>query len=243
MSARRNTGRDRRFGGALPFSLGNFIGDGLTNWWDAAVGITIATGVSNWTDLVGGKNLSQGTGAAQPNYVTSATPAGTPAVDCDTSSKIIQNTSMTSQANAAYTWIGVIKLGASSNAWWLHTDAGATVGSRQDSNTTKYQWVSLPATVYTGSAWDSAYHVVIWRVRASGGFGTAIDTMELYVDGVSRTVTGGPSNFTQGTTLFRFGNALAAPKIAEAAIANGSLISGARCQQIYAGLKAKHGTP
>ena len=46
-------------------------------------GITVATGVSQWNDLSGnGRNLTQGTGAAQPLFVASAT-NGKPAVRFD----------------------------------------------------------------------------------------------------------------------------------------------------------------
>lgn len=50
----------------------------------ADVGITIATGISQWNDqTVNARNFTQGTGANQPLFVASATPAGRPAARFD----------------------------------------------------------------------------------------------------------------------------------------------------------------
>jgi hypothetical protein len=242
MSMRRNTGRDRRGGGTLAFSPASIVG--VTNWWDAARGVTIVTGVSQWDDQIGGKNFTQGTGAAQPTFTASATTAGTPAVDCDTSSKLMTNSAMTSMPSAAYTIVMVVKVAASSNNFWGHTNAGATTGLRLDSNSTKFQLIALAPTVLSGNfTWDSSYHVVTFAIAASGGFGAANDTIVHEVDGVTKTVTGGPGVFTQGTSTIRFGGVTAVPKIAEMIVANGTVLSAGDRATLQAYLKAKHGTP
>lgn len=181
---------------------------GIKLHWDAAKGVTISTGVSNWVDQTGnGNTLAQGTGAQQPVLVTGATPAGTPAIHFDTTAKNINKTSgCTTQANAACTLFFVIRIVGNGTRIWSHDNAAGSGGSRLDSTSGNRVVFFWGTSGITDGAFDtSKYEVHCWRLAASGGYGTAITTKELYINGVLQSTPSGTPNMTQGTVEVSFG--------------------------------------
>lgn len=238
--SRRATGRSRRFaGGSPPFSLGNYRTQGLTNWWEASLGVTVDVGdvVSAWLDQVGADNFVAA-GAARPNYTANAQ-NGKPAIDCAGAGQSMQDLTATSHL-ASFSIVAVVSIGGNGNGWLRHTNGAGNTGWRLDTNSTQYQTTLLPATVLSGPARGAGYHVLIHGIAASGGFGTAVDTRFLDLDGVSQSIGATAVNLTQGTSSLLLGGNGSVPKVCEIGYFNGTILSAGQRAAIAAGLMAKY---
>lgn len=248
MSMRRNTGRDRR-GQVFPvFSLAPYYASGIKMHWDAALGVTSsASRVSQWDDQTGnGNHMTQATGVNRPLLVTGATPSGRPVIQLDDAARFMQkNGGSTTQANAVSTVFMVVKVpNATAPRIYYHGNAGGTAGFQLTGATNNCTVSVLSSTAITGAAYDlTKFQVIAWRLRASGGYGTAIDTKELYINGVLQAAPTGTPNLTQGTdTLLMGQNTIsAAVSYAEMAEAPDTLMSATDVIAISLGLMQKHG--
>jgi hypothetical protein len=226
---RRATGRSRRFSqrtSSSAFSLGTVTG--ITNWWVSTAGVTVDVGdvVSAWTDQIG-SDLLAAAGVARPNYVANAV-NGLPAIDCAAAGQLLNDLTATSHL-ASVSVVAVVSIGGGNTGW------------RFDTNSSQHQLTILPATVLTGPARAAGYHVVIYCFGASGGFGTALDTRIIEVDGVAGTLGATAVNLAQGTTAFTIGGNGSTPKVAEIGYFNGTILSAGQRAAIASGLRAKYG--
>jgi hypothetical protein len=238
---RRATGRSRRFSqrtSSSAFSLGTVTG--ITNWWVSTAGVTVDVGdvVSAWTDQIG-SDLLAAAGVARPNYVANAV-NGLPAIDCAAAGQLLNDLTATSHL-ASVSVVAVVSIGGNGNGWLRHTNGAGNTGWRFDTNSSQHQLTILPATVLTGPARAAGYHVVIYCFGASGGFGTALDTRIIEVDGVAGTLGATAVNLAQGTTAFTIGGNGSTPKVAEIGYFNGTILSAGQRAAIASGLRAKYG--
>lgn len=245
MSIRRPTGRDRRGAQQIAYpSLSAFYAAGIKLHYDAALGVTSAASrVSQWNDQSGnGNHVTQGTGANQPLLVASATPAGTPAIQYDTTARqMARLASATVASGAVWTWFGVVQVTANGIMWIRNNNAG-TAGVRVNSTAGNKVLFVESASTLTDGARTSNWEVWAWRIAASGGYGTAIDTKEFYVNGVLQAPSGA-SNLTQATTTVYLGLAGSSAlfSVAELAEAPQTLLSAADVIALSKGLMRKHG--
>lgn len=244
-SMRRVTGRDRRGASQISYpSLASFYTQGIKMHYDAALGVTSAASrVSQWNDQSGnGNNLVQGTGANQPLLVSSATPAGTPGIRLDSTARTMAKLAgATTTANAAWTWFAVVNVTAD-GIFWIHNNGAGTAGVRVNSTAGNKVLFVESASTLTDGARTANWEVWAWRIAASGGYGTAIDTKEFYVNGVL-VAPSGASNLTQGTSAIDLGLAgsSALSTVAELAEAPQTLLSAADVIALSKGLMRKHG--
>lgn len=249
MNMRRITGRDRRGSGAKVYpSIASFYSAGIKLHFDSARGVTSsASRVSQWNDQSGnGNHLVQGTGANQPLLVATATPAGTPAIRTDDTARQMAKLSLTTtQANARLTLFLVVKVAAdAATRLWYHGNAGGTAGTVYAPTGGNRVLNNLGSTALTDGAHDQAkYEVLAWRLAASGGYGTAIDTNELYVNGVLQTTPTGTPNLTQGTDTLILGQTGSSGLVdyVELAEAPDTLLSATDVVALSKGLMRKHG--
>lgn len=249
MSWRRGT-RSRR-GGRTSTSyppVSNFYASGIKLHFDAALGVTSAASrVSQWNDQTGnGNHLVQGVGANQPLLVAGATPAGTPGILLDSVARqLTKLTLTTTQANASLTLFLVVKVPvAAAGRCYYHGNGAGTQGINYAPAGSNRVLNSLGSTALTGGAHSQVnFEVICWRLSASGGYGTAITTKEIYVNGVLGAAPTGTPNMSQGTDTLILGSSgsSAAVTYAEIAEAPDVLLSSADCVAISLGLKAKHG--
>lgn len=247
MSIRRPTGRDRRGSAGLRYpSISGYYSLGIKIHFDAALGITqTGRGVSQWNDQSGnGNHLVQATDANRPLYVTGDTPSGSPCVHFDAAStQLAKLSGATNASAAAYTLFFVVKRLANSTRAYQHDNGGGTAGITLKSTTGNRQVTCQNSTSLTDGAWSANYEVQCWRIAASGGFGTAVDTNELYINGVLQTAPTGTPNLLQATNVIVMGitGSTGAFKFAEVAEAPGTLLSAYDCIALSKGLMLKHG--
>lgn len=246
MSMRRNTGRDRRGGGTTPLpTIAQFYSAGIKIHLDAALGVTsTASRVSAWADQSGNSNnLLQATGANQPLLVLAATPGGTPAIRTDSTARTMsKNSGATNHANAAYTLFLVVKQVAASQTW-RHSNGTASNGLDYNPTGGNRRISSLGSTTLVDGAHSTAnFEVICWRLAAAGGYGTAMTTKEVYVNGVLQAAPTGTPNMTQGTGVLIIGSAGSSGDVsyAEIAAAPQTLLSAADCIALSRGLMRKH---
>lgn len=248
-SIRRKVGTQRRGQSGIPFpSIRSFYSRGIKLHWDAALGVSQSAGrVSQWNDQSGNSNtLTQFTGANQPLFVSSATLAGTPGIQTDDVNRQMTKLSLsTTQANAALTLFMVVKVaGAAGTRLYYHGNAGGTQGTVYAPSASNRVLTLLGSTALTDGAHNQTkFEVICWRIAASGGYGTAIDTKEIYVNGVLQSAPTGTPNLLQGTDTLILGQIGASGNVtyAELAEAPDSLLSQSDCIALSKGLMKKHG--
>ena len=215
MSRRRSSRRDRftAFSGSVAFDVTPYYAAGIKLDLDAATANITQDGsnrVSQWSDKSGNAyHAVQATGANQPLWLATATPKGLPAVHLDSTARFLAKSAGYLACSATgYTWIGVVQALNSGTAvsGFLHSSGstGLRPCSRQNSAQTTWGVEFDGSTRTIASANDENFHVVAWRIAASGGSGTPVTTAECYVDGTLVSVTGTP-NFTTGPALYQVG--------------------------------------
>lgn len=245
----RRPGRRNRISSITPFpKISSFYGaGGIKLHHDANLGVTLVSGrVSQWNDQTGnGNNVTQGTAGQRPLFIAADTPGGTPAIHFDDTARNLNKTSgSTTQANAACTIFAVLKIASNGTRIWSHDNAAGSGGVRIDSTAGNRVTFFWGTSGVTDGAFDSSnYEVWCWRLAAAGGYGTAITTKDLYVNGVLQSAPSGTPNMTQGTVEYSFGVNGTCPnvKFAEFAEAPDSLIAATDCIALSRGLMAKHG--
>ena len=203
--------------------------------------------MSQWNDQSGnGNHLTQGTGANQPLLVSGATPSGRPAIQTDDVNRQLAKLSLsTNQANAQLTLFLVVKVaGAAGTRTYYHGNAGGTAGTVYAPTGSNRVLSLLGSTALTDGAHDQTkFEVIAWRIKASGGYGTAIDTKEIYVNGVLQSAPTGTPNLLQGTDTLILGQTGSSGNVsyAEIAEAPGTLLAASDVINLSIGLMRKHG--
>lgn len=237
MSIRRPTGRDRR-GGAIAPVPEDFYAKGA-NVRYIARGSSINAGsptnldrVSSWAHAgtrSGWPTLTQGTGASQPRWVASATPNGSPAVEADTASRYVFFNGVTDTPATASTTIFVVCSLTANGPFASFSNVAQTAGWRVRATTGNIDWLALGGTALTDGATPAGWKVLAYRIAASGGFGTAVTTSELYINGVLQAALTGSTNYLQPTTYCAIfsGASGATGQIADVQIAPATALSAA----------------
>jgi hypothetical protein len=235
------------FGGAKPSSaatIESILGAyGLQGHWDAAQEITPEGGpVAGWGDvnsLDAARTWNQATGANQPVIVTSATPAGTPAVHFVDSTDTMATTGgfTTFWAAAAKTsWI-VFRpqtgVGAGFNGVMGDSSARHSVSYQGSTQQVRINNNDGVADVIVSAMSNSAFHVYEFRH----------DGTNLY----SRVDSGAEGSIASGTTTgmgasmqIKYGSDISGTQIAEIIFCNQDVPADVRTT-VRAFLAAKHG--
>lgn len=246
MSMRRNTGRDRRGGGTVPFSIVPYYSQGVDLDLNAELGITKdgSNRISSWADQSGaGNTVIQSTGANQPLWLATDTPQSKPVVSFDdVNRQLVKLAGATAKGTAAFTLFMVVKVTANGRMFY-DGNGGGTGGVTVSVSAGNILENNLGSTSLTDGARSALYEVWCWRLAASGGFASALDTKELYINGASKALAGTP-NMTSGAGTIILGQSASTPimNVARVIAARSTLLSVSDCTRIWSYLMSYYGT-
>lgn len=184
---RLGIGIDLGSGGA-PSLESRMYAAGANLWWDTTSGVTIATGVSNWVSKGPLTTaLAQAAGVAQWAVVAGGGPDGRDSFRAaDLGRQMLGNPGSTSQTRMAF--IAVVKCPANGVMFCRVNTQAQRIRSTAGSNDIFNANDSSVSTAGTRSnGWE-----VVGGVLEAGAFGGACSRVEVYRNGVSEAVTGGP---------------------------------------------------